>query len=31
VDLVDEAGEPTRQAVDEVIAFFKERLENHET
>lgn len=25
-DLIDAAGEPTRQAVEEVIAFFKERL-----
>jgi dienelactone hydrolase len=25
-DLIDAAGEPTRKAVDEVIAFFKERL-----
>jgi hypothetical protein len=26
VDLVDAAGEPTRQAVDEVVAYFQERL-----
>ena len=25
-DLIDAAGEPTRQAVDEVIAFFRARL-----
>jgi dienelactone hydrolase len=25
-DLVDEAGHPTRQALDRVLAFFKERL-----
>ena len=25
-DLIDAAGEPTRQAVDEVIAFFREKL-----
>lgn len=26
LDLIDAAGEPTRQAVDDVIAFFKQKL-----
>ena len=27
-DLVDEAGHPTRQALDRVLAFFRERLQD---
>jgi hypothetical protein len=25
-DLIDEAGQPTREAVNEIIAFFKDAL-----